>query len=247
MKRTIAFLLSLASVLTFASCKKEPTEEKAPPTYSIEKYTEDIVWEGIDIGDISLLYPKLDMMEEASKLLFDMIKQKCNESLPNLSSYEGGDLPEVTYEIDKISVTYLSDTFLSAVVEGMLTVSLAAHPNPFIYAINVDLEECREISSGEMLADFDKIKKLFVDGRFTLVKGLEDVGEQMSFEDMIMQYRSEYEIYPQIYFSADKLYMNIELVYALGGNAVYSIELDDVKNCLSDNKEISKITEQRKK
>lgn len=248
MKKIITLILALLLMFPFASCKKEPTTDVVPITYEIKKHTEDVIWDEKDTGDVTLLYPEFEGMSEANKLIFDIIKRKCDESLPNLSSYETGSLPEVTYVIDSFSITYLSDTFLSAKIEGMLTVSLAAHPNPFIYAINVDLEELREISSVDILGNFDKIKELFTNGRFTLEKGIDDLNSQMSFEDMIMQYRSEYEIYPQIYLSSNKFYMNIELVYALGSNAVFSIDLNEVKSYLNTgNKEISKIIDQRKK
>ena len=252
MKKILALLLAIISVTSFASCKKEPTidptNEQTPPAYEIKKYTEDVTWNKKDQGNVTLLYPELEGMNEANELIFDIIKRNCDQALPNLSSYESGSMPEVTYEISSFNITYLSDTFLSAVVEGMLTVSLAAHPNPFVYAVNVDLEDLKEITPAEILADFEKIKKLFEDGRFTLENGIDELNSEMSFEDMIMQYRSEYEIYPQVYLSDEKFYLNVELVYALGSNAQFSIELDSVENFLNkDNKEISKITDQRKK
>ena len=248
MKRLIALALALIAILSFAGCKKEPSYDEpdtipAPPTYEIKKYTEDIIWNDKDQGDVILLYPELKGYDDANKIIFDLVKEKCNAGLPNLSSYENDAMPEVTYEIDSFSVTYVSDTFLSGTVEGMLTVSLAAHPSPFVYAVNIDLENLSELRTNEILDNFDKIKELFNNGKFTLEKGIDDLSSQISFEDMIMQYRSEYEIYPEIWFSDNKLYMNIELVYALGSGAIYSISLDEVQNFLNqDNKEISKIT-----
>lgn len=257
MKRFIASFLALAAVLAFAACKKKPekkppeslfddtTSSHAPvsaPTYNVKKYTDDVIFGGKDYGDVTLLYPELDGSDGANALIFDAVKRRCTEALPNLSSYESGDMPEVTYEITSFRITYLSETFLSAKVEGVLTVSLAPHPSPFVYALNFDLENLIELGASDILSDFDRIKKLFTEGKFTLEEGDRSLLSDTSAEDIIMQYRSEYEIYPQIWFSSEKLYLNAELVYTLGSNAVYSIDLGEVKAYLNaENKEISKI------
>lgn len=254
MKKAILILLAFAAVLTFSACGKktnnnppenlpgETTSEQAStPTYSIKKHTDDVTFKGKDYGDVTLLYPELDGFDDANLLIFDAIKKKCYEALPNLSSYESGNMPEVTYEISSVKITYLSNTFLSAKIEGNLTISLAAHPAPFVYALNFDLEALSELDTADIISDFDKIKELFVEEKFTLEEGIPSLKNETSPEDMIMQYKSEYEIYPQIWLSSEKLYLNAELVYSLGSNAVFSIGLDEIRDCLNaENKEISK-------
>lgn len=261
MKKALAVTIALAALASFAACGKEPPAEITPettaqvtppesesevkanaPTYDIKKYTDNVIYDGNDYGDIILLYPEIDGNADANELIFKAVRRRCEKALPNLSSYEIGDMPDVTYEITSFSVTYLSDTFLSAKVAGTLTVSLAPHPEPFVYAINVDLENLHELVSADLISDFGKIKEAFINGRFALEDGDEALLAETNAEDMIMQYRSEYEIYPQIWFSSDKLYLNVELVYSLGANAVYSIGLDEAKPCLNtENGELSKI------
>ncbi len=248
MKKLLCIFLVLLCIIPTVSCRKEPSIDDAPKekplSYDIKKHTEDVMFNGKDYGDIKLLYPELEGAENINTLLFDIAKRHCDTTLPNLSSYDTDTMPEVTYEVTEVSITYLSNTFLSAKVDGTLTVSLASHPEPFVYTLNIDLEEVREINSGEVVKNFDGIKELFKKGNFSYEYGDKTLLAETNFEDMIMQYYSEYEIYPHFYFTEDKLCMNIELVYALGSNAGYSVSLKEAKNYLNtDNKEISKITE----
>ena len=49
---------------------------------------------------------------------------------------------------------------------------------------------------------------------------------------MILQYRSEYGIYPDIYFTGDSFGMVIELVFALGGYALFEVPLSLVSGAV---------------
>ena len=239
MKKLICFCLALLCLFSVCACKDDDPSPESPPVYEVKKQTSDVIFNGKDYGDISMLYLALDGLEEANELLLSIALRHRDMKLPNLSSYGEDDMPEVTYETEKISVTYLSADFISAKVEGTLTVSLAPHPEPFVYTVNIDLKNNREFPSADIVKDFDKIKELFRMERFELSYGDEKLVSETTLEDMIMQYHTEYEIYPYFYFTRDKLFMNIELVYTLGSNAGYSIPLSDVKEHLND--EITKI------
>ena len=49
---------------------------------------------------------------------------------------------------------------------------------------------------------------------------------------MILQYKSDRNIYPDVYFNYDKLIINIDLTDSLGSSAGFSIPLGDVRECL---------------
>lgn len=237
MKKFLCIFLCVMLFFSLFSCNKEK-EPSPAPIYDVKKINRDIIFDEKDRGDITLLYIKLEDHEKASELLLDIAERHCRQKLPNLSSYEDGMLPEVTYEIESIHVTYLSASFLSARVNGTLTVSLAHRPEPFVYTINLDLDNNTEITSADIVKNFDAIKSLFTSGKFDLAQGRDGLENDTTLEDMIMQYRSEYEIYPYFHFTKDKLFMNIELVYALGSNALYSIDISDVKKHLNKISEI---------
>ena len=239
MKKALCIFLCMLTLFSICSCNKEK-EAPTAPIYEIKKLTRDIIFNEKDRGDITLLYIELDGIEAANELLLNIAERHCSQKLPNLSSYEEGEMPEVTYEIENISVTYLSASLLSARVDGTLTVSLAHHPEPFVYTVNLDLDDLTELTSADIVKNFDAIKALFTNGKFELVQGREGLENDITPEDMIMQYRSEYEIYPYFHFSKDKLFMNVELVYTLGSNALYSIDMSNVKKHLNKISEIIK-------
>lgn len=137
MKKCLCIILALLFLVSLGSCNKDKdtNDPTPPPTYEIKKHTEDVNFNEKDYGNITLLYPELEGLGNVNELLFNAVSKKCADSLPNLSSYDASEMPEVTYEIMSVSITYLSATFLSARVEGTLTVSLAPHPEPFVYTL----------------------------------------------------------------------------------------------------------------
>lgn len=177
-------------------------------------------------GDITIemIYPEIkspspskysteELNEEIAYYMDEQRKNMCRTS------------PEDAYEyvIESTDITYVGGSFFSAVVVGHFYISASPHPTIFAYAINFDANECRVLSSGELINDFAAVKKSFLDGKFTLKKGMNGLLNETSYEDMFTEYRAEYDIYPGVYYTGDSFGMIIELVFTLDGYALFEI------------------------
>lgn len=201
------------------------SDNTTSPGYDVETETETTQ---SDIGNITMQYPVVEPDAE-SEIDADTINAIIREYMdekrkderlesgdPNLDS-------EYVYKITSTDVKYSSKKFLSVVITGEYYISDSAHPTIFCYSINCDMESGEIITPDALIRDFSVIRQLFTKGKFSLKQGQKDLLEHTNYEDMILQYRSEYGIYPDIYFTGESFGMVIELVYTLGGYALFEV------------------------
>lgn len=189
--------------------------------YTVETETETKKTEN---GEISIIYPTIvdsDGESDKSELLNQLIKQYMDQKFKyeGIESESGGYVYEITDTITALS----TDSFVSIIVKGQYYIQDASSPTLFTYTINCDLTSTDIVPASELVYDFSAIKSLFIDGKFTLADGYENLLAETNYEDMIMEYRSEYGIYPSVYFTEDSFGMVIDLVYTLGGYAMFEI------------------------
>lgn len=190
-----------------------------------------------DIGDITMQYPVVEPDDE-SEIDADTINAIIREYMDEKRKeerLESGDPDldsEYVYKITSTDVKYSSKKFLSIVITGEYYISDSAHPTIFCYSINCDMESGEIITPDALIRDFSTIRSHFTEGKFTLKQGQKDLLKQTNYEDMILQYRSEYGIYPDIYFTGDSFGMVIELVFALGGYALFEVPLSLVSGAV---------------
>ena len=138
------------------------------------------------------------------------------------------------YEITDVNIMLTTKGFYSAVILGEFMGSSGNHPEYISYTINADLENGRLLSTEQLLKKESAVRKLFTEGEFRLEYGNAGLIADMSYSDMILQYRVEYGIYPDIFFKEGFLGINIELPYVLGGHAGYVINVMKVSDTLWD-------------
>lgn len=252
MKRFFALLLSCLMVFFMFSCKKgnsnnpgDETGDGSSSTIPTCSYTyeikEDIfVVHENDGGGKStetLRYPVISGMKD------EAIQTKVNDTLKSIAEEKYKRLvPDVeiyimeetlfNYEVANVAVTYASDKFISIKNETYLMTSLAAMPQKAVYTVNIDLTSGNVLEGEDIYSDFTSIISMFIDGEFTQEYGEETLLENTSYEDMILQYKSDYASYPETYFTPNSLIINIDLVNYLGTSAGFSISLDKVEGCL---------------
>ncbi len=197
------------------------TDESSGFEYTVGTETET---KKTDNGQISIIYPTIvdpDGESERAELLNNMIKSYMDQ----MFKYDGvsSDDGEYTYEITDTITAVSTDDFTSIIVKGQYYIEDTPNPTVFTYTINCDIKSTDIVPSSELIYDFSKIKDLFLDGKFKLKEGNEDLLDETNYEDMIMEYRSEYGIYPSVYFTDDSFGMIIDLVYTLGGYAMFEI------------------------
>lgn len=130
---------------------------------------------------------------------------------------------EYEYVIEKTELKYVGETFFSALVTGHFYLSDSPHPTLFAYAVNFDAASCSVLSGESLISDFSRVRDSFTSGKFSLKYGMDGLTGEISYEDMIMGYMTDYGIYPEVYYTGDNFGLAIELVYSLGGYALFEI------------------------
>ena len=110
--------------------------------------------------------------------------------------------------------------------------SLAEYAESPIYTVNIDLTTGNVIGSEDVFGNFNVITSAFIGGDFEFVSGMDDLLSYADKEDMILQYKSDYASYPDVYFLPGELALCIDLVASLGSSAVFTISIEEIEDAL---------------
>lgn len=208
----------------------EETAVTDDETSSDAGYTVDteVETQKTDKGDVTIVYPVIDPGNEAldPELLNKLIKDYMDQKFKYDGVTDTGS--EYTYEITDTVTAVATEEFASIIVKGRYYIADTPNPTVFAYTINCDIKASAIISASDLVYDFAEIKKLFLSGKFTLAEGMDGLLEETNYEDMIMEYRAEYGVYPNVYFTESGFGMVMDLVYTLGGYALFEIPYSEV-------------------
>ncbi len=208
-------------------------EDTDGQTSSDDGYTVDteVETQKTDNGDVTIVYPTIkdpENNDETTELLNKLIKDYMDQKFKYDGVTDTGS--EYTYEITDTVTTILTDEFASIIIKGRYYISDTPNPTVFAYTINCDIKASAIISASDLVYDFGDVRNLFLNGKFTLTEGMEGLLEETNYEDMIMEYRAEYGVYPNVYFTESGFGMVIDLVYTLGGYALFEIPYSSVED-----------------
>lgn len=242
--------ITLFLTASLMSCSQEPdsasvdtqdnTAEILPYKISITKDNADEL-RG-DYNNILLMYPTVSYPDESGKA--DKINEMIRDiavSVFNTFGVDSDDAESYSYVTETAMIMLKKENFFSAVMTGYYTTDTAAHREYFSYSINCDIENERLLTSEDIIKDFIKIRGLFISGKFTLSYGMDDLLEETTYADIFTQYKADYSIYPDVYFTSSSFGVVTEIVYHLGGNACFEIPYSEVISYL--NADIAAISE----
>lgn len=254
MKKIIAILLTLATLILSVACSGGNTQNDQSDSLNVEQgiiHPCDYSYEIAEKTDIlyetdgarsskCLRYPVISGIEDAliqdeiNKTFIEVAENQFVHLVPDIEIYEmEGTM--FNYEVTKVEMTYLSNTYAS--VRSTVSFMSAMDPSPkeAVYTQNVSLINGDIIEEDEIFADFTSIAGKFIAGEFTQIYGAENLLENTSYEDMILQYNSDYASFPEVCFTSDKFIINIDLISALGTSAGFEIALSEVDEFLNFN------------
>ena len=264
MKKLLLTVLTLALVLSVASCSgtgngedtdtddivttsAADTEVSSPSVpdcdYTYEIKEEIIVIHETEDGRKStkvLRYPVISGMADEEKqntvnsIFRDTAERQFILNVPDVDIYVIEDTV-FNYEVSEVSVEYFSNSFISVKNSVYSMSGMAMYPECPVYTVNVNLESGEIIDEEVIIGEFNIISSKFIAGDFTMVSGASDLMENTNYEDMILQYKSEYASYPEIYFTADSLVLCIDLVPSLGSSASFAVPMADIVDALALN------------
>ncbi len=222
----IAVLLFLLPALVCCGGIVSP----APADYTVETVTEYRTDNG---NSLHLVYPAVRGLtdkeaEDRVNTLFAAYAEEMYRR-EELFSGEGGGY---TYAVTEVTVTLAAKRFLSGYAGGVITADSTGYTAYFAYTFNCDLDACVLYSAEDLLTDYSRLVKWFKRGRFSQHFGYPDLQRQISFADMIEQYKAEYGVYPALYFTPDSMGFLVEVIPLFDGYAGYTLSLRQAEKCL---------------
>lgn len=172
---------------------------------------------------VTLLYPRYGDGEHDA---FDISMR--NYAMTKFN--QQGIMPEDSglYEILSCDIKLETEYFMSAVVTGQIINPTAAHDMHFAYTVNADTRNGKVYLSEELVGDVELIKSGFTEGRFTQSYGIDGLMDAIddnvvNYDDITGSWRSDYGVFPDMYFTNDSFGVIAEIPHAIGGYAGFEI------------------------
>lgn len=228
MRRFVA--LALVFVLfSFSACRQQVTF--SAPSYTVETETEHFT-DGT--CGVMLKYPVISGYTDVQA------QNALNEKIAAFAHamYErevpvSDDGDGYSYTVTGVRITFASDAFLSAVIGGTVTSGFSGNESCFSYTINCSLKDGTFYSSEEILADYSVFVDRFVYGAFSQDFGHAGLTAEIELEDLISQYKAEYGIFPEVYFTENGIGFVIEVIPLFDGYAGFTLPYAQAKKFLN--------------
>ena len=157
-----------------------------------------------------------------------------------------GLMPEdsAVYEVTDCDIRFESEEFVSVVVTGVLINTTSAHDSMFAYVVNADPRNGRIYLPDELIGNVETIKTAIADDKFTLAYGVEGLMDTATAEEITGSWRSDYGIFPDVYFTTGGFGVVAELPHVLGDYAGFEIPYSDADGMMNASaKELVGITD----
>lgn len=227
MKRIFCLALTAILVMSLFSCHRK----KTPKVIQLAEANFEVTVQSEEFDDsynsVVLKYPVLSGYASDCSEMNEMLRDYA------LAMYKKEGLASdaedfYNYKITDVVLTLETADFLSYVVLGQYVGSSSTHMEYVSYSGNLVLSEQKMYSSADILQNFEALKKEFFKGDFLFDFGDEKNVSEMGTEDLLLPYRSEYEIYPYVYFREGYFCLLIEVSHVLGGYAGYRYYMQNV-------------------
>lgn len=227
MRRAVAVLVLLLFSVS-AGCADVPLPAADYAVEIVKVFTQE------GENEISLMYPQIIGFYDAdaqTRINGEIIRRvhEMYEKQDLVITRDGG----YEYAVTDAVVTMQTKGFLSAYILGTITSSYSGKGRYFAYTLNCDVAGGCLYTSEELLGDYEFLARQFEKGRFTQHFGYEEIDGMMSYADMLLQYKAEYGIYPDVYFTEDGVGFLVELIPLLGGYAGYTLPYRRARGALN--------------
>jgi len=177
---------------------------------------------------VAIIYPTYDDGEHDAfdSAMRDFAVAKFNKQ---------GLMPEdsAVYEITSCDIKYESEYFVSAVVTGQIINNTSFSEISFAYTVNADPRNGKIYLSDELVGDIETVKTGIAEGSFTQSYGNDGLMNEVTSDVITGSWRSDYGIFPDMYFTSDSFGIIAELPNAVGGYAGFEIPYADTGDMIN--------------
>lgn len=217
-----------------------PEQETVAPVTPADPLTVEIVSEETQLGGESgkdgmklLRYPRLsgDANSSVNDVLKSIAERAYTEHTANVQTMiaEGNSFAYTVTEVEVLrnDVALLSVLCRAEIkIDGRLTQRV-------VYACNLNPATGEEYTADALVSNFSALGKLLREGKGTLVWGSAELSTQTNWDELLVQIKPNYGIYPAVCFDKDGIILNFEVVELLDWNVGYRISYADAAGSLS--------------
>ncbi len=142
------------------------------------------------------------------------------------------DISSFEYEIETVTVTYVSERLVSYYATGYSAIEGASHRDTVAYTVNIDVQSGMAVETKDVLTSLAPLVDALETA--TLLHGDEDYLATVSAETLCAAYRDDYALYPSLAYTEDSVLVMIDVLYTYGGYALYEIPAESATSFLKE-------------
>ncbi|MBQ2768199.1 MAG: hypothetical protein IJF49_09035 [Clostridia bacterium] len=137
------------------------------------------------------------------------------------------------YAVTSVETKRFDDTLLSFLCRAEYTSPTDGMPKQFVYTCNINPTTAEIYSSDVLITDWTALAQLLRAGKGEMVWGSEELLTQITWDELLMQIKPEYGIYPAVCFNDGGVVIGFDVLTLLGGTAGFCISYADAADCLA--------------
>lgn len=138
-----------------------------------------------------------------------------------------------TYEVTEVEIKRFDGEILSFLCRAAYTSPVDGTEKQIVYTGNLDPKTGESIAPEDLITDWDAMAALLRAGKATQTWGSAELLEQMSWDDLLLQIKPAYGIYPAVCFGGTGVEIAFEVLPLFGGTAGFAVSYADAADCIA--------------
>lgn len=137
------------------------------------------------------------------------------------------------YEVTEVGIKRFDGEILSFLCRAAYTSPVDGTEKQIVYTGNLNPETGESIAPETLITDWEALGALLRAGKATQTWGSAELLEQMSWDDLLLQIKPAYGIYPAVCFGETGVVIAFEVLPLFGGTAGFTVTYADAAECLA--------------
>ncbi|MBE6575791.1 MAG: hypothetical protein E7654_05945 [Ruminococcaceae bacterium] len=137
------------------------------------------------------------------------------------------------YEVTSVEIKRFDEEILSFLCRAAYTSPVDGTEKQIVYTGNLNPETGESIAPEALVTDWGALADLLRAGKSKLAWGSAELLEQMTWDDLLLQIKPAYDIYPAVCFGESGVEIGFEVLPMFGGTAGFTVTYADAADCLA--------------
>lgn len=137
------------------------------------------------------------------------------------------------YEVTSVEIKRFDGEILSFLCRAAYTSPVDGTEKQIVYTGNLNPETGESIAPEALITDWDALAELLRTGKGKPTWGNEELLEQIGWDDLLLQIKPAYGIYPAVCFGESGVEIAFEVLPLFGGTAGFTVTYADAAHCLA--------------